>query len=385
MGDGPRVLLSFPTRFGTPGVGTTAWHQVTGLVAAGAQVALVAGSVERPAPGARVLAQTMRVGPVKIPYRAVGLRRATAHHDRVAARIVRRHAAEFDIVHAWPMGAERTLHAARAEGIPGLLERPNTHAAFGFEVVAQECARLGLELDPHSPHAFDPARLAQEEREYAAAGALLCPSPFVAETHAARGADRSTLLRHQYGYDPARFTPPAERAEGLFTAVFVGRLEPRKGVHLLLEAWERAGLAGRGRLVLCGPCDAGYNRVLEPLAARAQAEVVGPVDDPRAVMAASDVLVLPSLEEGSALVTYEARASGCVLVVSDRAGAVVHDGRDALVHEAGDVAQLAAQLAALAGDPARLDALRQASLAAVADLTWDAAAQSLLRAYAQAG
>jgi hypothetical protein len=36
-----------------------------------------------------------------------------------------------------------------------------------------------------------------------------------------------------------------------------------------------------------------------------------------------DVLVLPSIEEDSALVTYDARASGCVLLVSDAAGAML--------------------------------------------------------------
>ena len=37
----------------------------------------------------------------------------------------------------------------------------------------------------------------------------------------------------------------------------------------------------------------------------------------------TDVLVLPSIEEDSALVTYVARASGCVLLVSDAAGAML--------------------------------------------------------------
>ena len=55
-------------------------------------------------------------------------------------------------------------------------------------------------------------------------------------------------------------------------------------------------------------------------------EEVGHVADPGALMRGFDVLVLPSLEEGSALVTYEARACGCVLAVSDRSGAACTDG-----------------------------------------------------------
>ena len=65
-------------------------------------------------------------------------------------------------------------------------------------------------------------------------------------------------------------------------------------------------------------------------------------------MRACHVMVLPSFEEGSALVTYEGRACGCVLVISDRAGAPAEDGVDALVHAAGDGAALTGHLRALA-------------------------------------
>src|SRR4051794_41306083 len=84
----PRVLFSFPTRLGTTGIGTTAWHQVTGLAAAGVEVHVVCGSLERPAPGVRIVAETMRVGPARVPYRALGPARARAWHDRRTARAI---------------------------------------------------------------------------------------------------------------------------------------------------------------------------------------------------------------------------------------------------------------------------------------------------------
>jgi len=108
------------------------------------------------------------------------------------------------------------------------------------------------------------------------------------------------------------------------------------------------------------------------------------VADPAALMRSCDVLVLPSFEEGSALVTYEARACGCVLAVSDRTGAPGTDGVDAFVHAAGDQAALAAHLRALAADPALLARVRAASLEAARDLTWSAAGRVLAGAYAAA-
>jgi glycosyltransferase involved in cell wall biosynthesis len=99
-------------------------------------------------------------------------------------------------------------------------------------------------------------------------------------------------------------------------------------------------------------------------------------------MRGADVLVLPSYEEGSALVTYEARASGCVLAVSDHAGAVATDDLDALVHAAGDVQQLTAQLQRLHDDPDTLARLRAQSIAGAPQLTWAGAAAALERCYA---
>jgi glycosyltransferase involved in cell wall biosynthesis len=377
-----RVLYSFPTRLGTPGIGSIAWQQVTGLVEQGVEVTVACGSCERPLPGAHRVVETLRVGPAKIPYRALGFERAVALHDRLVARMIARGPAP-DVVHAWPLGAERTLTAARQAGALALLERPNAHTAFAFEAVARECERLGLSVDKTSPHLFDAGRLAREEREYAAADRLLCPSEFVADTFRDRGYAERDILRHRYGFDPSRFFPAANGGERPFTVVFVGRGEARKGLHMALRAWLDSGLGDSGRFVICGPIDPDYRSLLEPLLAHPSVDARGNVSDPADTMRRADVLVLPSMEEGSALVTYEGRACGCVLAVSDRSGAVADHGRDALVHRAGDVRALRDHLRSLARDPGLLARLRAAGIERSADLTWSAAGRRLREAYGE--
>ena len=98
-------------------------------------------------------------------------------------------------------------------------------------------------------------------------------------------------------------------------------------------------------------------------------------------MRQSDVFVLPTIEEGSALVTLEARGSGCVLLVSDAAGAICRHGENALVHSARDVATLTKQLTTLDQDRAQLQKLRAASLATASEITWAAAGRKLLSVY----
>lgn len=379
-----RVLYSFPTRLGTPGIGTTGWHQVAGLVEQGLEVTLVCGSLERPLPGLQGLVETMRVAGRRLPYRAIGVERAARRHDRIAARLIARRGSDFDIAHVWPLGAERTLAAARAGGVVGVLERPNAHTGFAFKAVADECRRLGIEVDASSPHAFDAARLAREEREYRAAAYLLCPSDFVRDTFVEAGFRAERLLRHQYGFEPSVFYPAAEPAEEPFAVAFVGRAEPRKGLHLALRAWLDAGLGENGRFLVCGELEPGYRDRIAPMLEHPSVELLGGVPNPADAMRSCHALVLPSLEEGSALVTYEARACGCVLVVSDRSGAAARPGVDALVHPAGDVDALARDLGRVARDVGLRRRLREASLAGADELTWAAAGRRLAAVYREA-
>jgi glycosyltransferase involved in cell wall biosynthesis len=96
-----------------------------------------------------------------------------------------------------------------------------------------------------------------------------------------------------------------------------------------------------------------------------------------------DVLILPSIEEGSALVTHEARGSGCVLLVSDAAGAICEHLKTGLVHSAGDVAALTEHVTMLHEDTALLERLRRTSLSTAHEVTWTAAGARLLHAYRQ--
>ena len=110
-------------------------------------------------------------------------------------------------------------------------------------------------------------------------------------------------------------------------------------------------------------------------------KVLGHRNDVPELMRNSDILVLPSIEEGSALVTSEARAGGCVLLVSENTGATCRHMENALVHSVGDVAALTQHLTMLHEDRALLRRLRAASLATASELTWGAAGVKLLDVY----
>jgi glycosyltransferase involved in cell wall biosynthesis len=380
---GVRVLQSFPHRIGAARICTTAWHQAAGAAEAGADVLVMPGSVHRPLPAAVRVRPTLAFGKVRIPYRTLGRARALALHDRIVARALPRLAGEIDVVHVWPQGARETLRAARRLGLPTVLERPNAHTRFAYEVVRAECERLGVPLPADHEHAYNAEILRHEEEEFALADRLLCPSDFVMRTFLDDGFAREKLMRHRYGYDPTCFfAPSAPRPEGApLTVLFVGVAAVRKGVHFALEAWLRSPASAQGRLLIAGDFLPEYAQKLAPLLAHRSVEVLGHRSDVPELMRASDALVLPSIEEGSALVTSEALASGCVPVVSDAAGALCQHGVDGLVHRAADVATLTAHLTALHEDPTLLARLREGCARTAPKLTWAGAGERLVEVY----
>jgi phosphatidylinositol alpha-mannosyltransferase len=141
------------------------------------------------------------------------------------------------------------------------------------------------------------------------------------------------------------------------TVLFVGRLEPRKGVLLLIEAFARVRQARpRARLVVCGDGE-------QRSAAQALAANLGVLDaitftgalpesDKLALYTRAGVFCAPSpYGESYGLVLAEAMAAGVPVVAAANAGyATVLTGAGAAgLVEPGDVPDLAARLLAVLG------------------------------------
>lgn len=157
--------------------------------------------------------------------------------------------------------------------------------------------------------------------------------------------------------------------------VLVGRLSPRKGTDVALEAVALLRRAGRDvRLTLCGSAFAGYEWFERQLRGRAgDTDLVGAVRfvgyaDPWEWFARSDVVVVPSLVEPFGNVAVQALLAGRPVVASRAQGLaeIVRDGETGLLVPPGDAAALAEAVATLLDDRARASALAEAG-------RWDAA------------
>jgi glycosyltransferase involved in cell wall biosynthesis len=113
-------------------------------------------------------------------------------------------------------------------------------------------------------------------------------------------------------------------------------------------------------------------------------QILGHRDDIPDLMRSSDILVLPSIEEGYGLVCAEAIGCGCVPLVSDACTDICRHGENSLVHPVGDVDALTEHITRLHEDRELLQALRRGALATAPHATWAAAGETLVGAYRSA-
>jgi glycosyltransferase involved in cell wall biosynthesis len=381
--DNLRVLYSFPLRLGAGRICTTAWYQINSLAEARAEVLVFPASTCRPSASVVKVSPTLERGKLRLPYRVVGAMRAGAWHDHIVARRLKKLVGKIDVIHTWPLGALETLKAARRLGIPTVLERCNAHTGFAMEVVQKECERLGLTLPADHEHAYNAEKLRKEEEEYRLATRLLCPSDFVVKTFVEKGYSRGQLARHIYGYDEKVYYPsnePRDPHRGL-TMISVGVCAVRKGLHFALEAWLRSPASKTGTFLIAGEFLPSYQERLAPMLAHPSVKILGHRTDVPELLRKSDILVLPSIEEGFGLVITEAMGSGCVPLASEACTEICSHMKTGLMHRIGDVDALTQHITMLHEDRALLKTLRTAGLEASPGVTWTASGRILLGVY----
>lgn len=196
---------------------------------------------------------------------------------------------------------------------------------------------------------------------------------------------------------PARvFTPTPQFASDVAASklsrgdpyvLFVGTIEPRKGIEELVSAFclARRRAALPHRLLIAGGSGWKSGPASRAIAAAAPEGVtyLGYVPDPviAALMRGTDCFVYPSLVEGFGLPALEAMACGAPVIVSDAEALVEVVGDAAEIVEAGNRDALATKLAAVLAEPARAADLSRRGRARAGKFDWRETARATLRVY----
>jgi glycosyltransferase involved in cell wall biosynthesis len=234
------------------------------------------------------------------------------------------------------------------------------------------------------------------------AGVLVCVSQVTADRLARVCEVRAPVVVAPHGVDLGRFTPEepqpgSDRAAldalgvpaGRPLVVFVGTLEPRKGVAPLVGAFDRlADAQPEAVLVLGGQVGWGMAETERAFAAsRHQGRIVRPGYLPDeavpALLRQAAVVAYPSLEEGFGVPALEALACGAPLVTTEGTAMAEVAAGAALLVRGGDVSALADALAE-ALEQGRATGRRARGLRVAAAHTWEASAARHRDAYAVA-
>jgi glycosyltransferase involved in cell wall biosynthesis len=163
--------------------------------------------------------------------------------------------------------------------------------------------------------------------------------------------------------------------------LFVGTVEPRKGVEVLLAA--HAALRRQGhpdlKLVVAGPPGWGETPPLDGPGVVAPGRIDEATLD--ALYRGASALAVPSLSEGFGLPALEAMARGCPVVAS-KAGALPEVVGDAgMLVPPGDSDSLASALDGILTDDSVATSLGAAGHLRAATFTWSACTSAHLAAY----
>lgn len=236
-----------------------------------------------------------------------------------------------EFVHFWssevPLSFYKKVHA---RGHRIIMEAVNTTQVYRKEILGAEYLRLGLP----ATHGATDETIAIENAKFELADFVYSCSSEVEKSLAVANVPDSKLLHTSYGLRDSDVLSTtdidARKQHSAFTAIFVGSIGIRKGVHLLLDYWCQSGI--KGKLKLVGNIDAEVKPILAPYLSRGDIEHVPFVNDLRDVYKEADVFMLPTLEEGSPLVTYLALGAGLPCIVSPMgSGGLIEHQKDGMV------------------------------------------------------
>jgi glycosyltransferase involved in cell wall biosynthesis len=284
----------------------------------------------------------------------------------------------YDFFHSWSGDCLQSLRVAKKSKIPSLIEIPTWHR----DRATGKVGRPAGAAPASSPIGkWKETLLLDRERfieEYDLADLVVVLSEKAAETFRERNFLQQKLFYLPRGVDVDRFKPGQRPSK--FRAIFSGALIERKGIHHLLQAWDRLNLK-EAELWLIGSVHEEAKPHLERFW-HDNIKVVGFVPDPENYLNQGTVYVFPSQSEGSAKVVYEAAACGLPEITTREAGDVVRDGVEGIIVRPGDVDAIAAALEHLYRHPdiaERMGAMARQRV--VENFTWDHYRTRLLGAY----
>lgn len=393
-----KVIYSIGSKFGGHGIGGVAVHAVRAIYKAHALQKVLA-SYQSKIPNLKFqIPNKFQISNSKarVPKKYIktmglvglGLRKLAYYdptgwgyvvHDNIFDRWAVSQLEPCDIFHGWNHHCLRQLKGIK--GLKGVkretitvVERASSHILQGWEILKEEYKKNDINVRPLPQVYIEKCLLEYEEADY-----ILVPSDYARNTFLERGFDEKRIVKIPFGVDHEKFKSQISKLNK-FVVLFVGEIKLGKGVQYLLEAWDKLNPKGL-ELWLVGEIKPDIKWVFSKYRNRKDIKPFGFRKDVPELMGQANVFAFPSLDEGSARVTYEAMAAGLPVITTPNAGSLVRDSLDGYIIPIRDSEALAERLEFFYKYPQQARAMGESGRERIKEFTWERYGEELVKAY----
>ncbi|OGT31726.1 MAG: hypothetical protein A3E87_01950 [Gammaproteobacteria bacterium RIFCSPHIGHO2_12_FULL_35_23] len=197
-----------------------------------------------------------------------------------------------------------------------IIHHGSAHSIYQSQILAEEAKRWQIEYRESDPKIIEKALL-----EFELADAINLPSPYGRRTFIEQGINPNKIAVIPYGVNTTYFSPGNGPVPKDFQIIYAGQISLRKGIPYLLQAFNGFKHPNK-KLLLVGEIWHDMKQILHQFDLTA-VELVGRVTRSRLqeLYQSSQVMVLPSIDDGFGKVITEAMACGCPVIASENTGA----------------------------------------------------------------
>lgn len=271
--------------------------------------------------------------------------------QKFCRRIIRHGFGCANTIYGFNSACLELFEYAKNKGIRCILDQTLADYSVVHQLLLEEEERWqGWSAIPFTVSGADLELMQREHREQDLADQIICGSSFVKDSLVARGIDAKKIIVLPLGRlkdeKPIQYyfttKAPQARGDGL-RILFVGSVSLRKGIPYLLEALRQI----KGKIPFV--CKVVGSLEIKPERIAEYSDIcdfVGtiPRSQVKDLYAWADVFVLPSICEGSAMVTYEALSLSVPVVTTYNSGSIVRDAIDGFVVPIRDAEAIADKL-----------------------------------------
>ena len=308
--------------------------------------------------------------------------------DNLYDRSAVKHITGSDIFVGWASQSLFQLREAKTRGALTIIERGSSHISEQFRLIEAERKKFGVA----SPIRSRWERLLEEKqlKEYHEADFIMTPSEFARQSFLARGFAPGKILKVPYGVDLDQFYPrpnPTVREARIPTILFVGAIGFQKGIPYLLQAAHILRQKGKKfKLKLIGRFEKDFGNWLRASDLRSEIDEHLPFVPNNELVRHfhdADLFVLPSVQEGLALVIAEAMASGLPVIATENTGGreFIESGKNGILIPVADAASLETSLQGLLDDPDNARSLGEHAREKARRFGWDAYGEAIAETY----